>query len=524
MKLSFDNLDVNFECFDTFIQSNVDDVKTEFFGDPGQQHYKLLAYLSTLYNNSVIIDIGSHRGSSALALSYNNSNKIVSFDIQDKVINQQIKNKFNIEFKIADIFESFDTYKDLLLTAPIIFLDIDPHDGHLELKLYEYLRTCDYQGLLICDDIWHFETMRNNFWYKVHDDHKFDLTPYGHWSGTGLITFNKKFDIHKYLNNNWTLVTAYFNLTKCPDASNEIRARDQSYYLHNAKSTLALPYNLIIYCDAESYELIYEIRPEYLRPRTKYVICEFDELKFNIDDEKSFKDYREIIIQNRKTHPYHFDNRNTASYYLFCMARYIMLKEVTQLNPFESSHFAWINICIQRMGINNVKRLPEALSVNRDKFSTVYIDYIPKELIAKTAEYFLWGRCSMCSGFFTGNKHYMYEVCKLIIAKFLQYLDMGYGHADEQLYSPVYFENPGLFHHYYGDYQEMITNYVYSYDNPEKIVHHFIRNSYENKDYAKCDEACDFVFNSLKARKCKLNTEQLREFGNFSLMAKLYCL
>ena len=47
----------------------------EFFGDCGRQHYNLLAYISTLYNGIDIFDIGTHRGSSALALSYNHNNK-----------------------------------------------------------------------------------------------------------------------------------------------------------------------------------------------------------------------------------------------------------------------------------------------------------------------------------------------------------------------------------------------------------------------------------------------------------------
>jgi hypothetical protein len=111
------------------------------------------------------------------------------------------------------------------------------------------------------------------------------------------------------------------------------------------------------------------------------------------------------------------------------------------------------------MGISNVYRLDESLALNRDKFSTCYIDYVPYELIKDTHEYFRYGRCSMCSGFFTGNMNYMYAVCGLIQDKFVEFLNMGYGHADEQLYSPVYFENPHLFEHYYGDYNQMITNY-----------------------------------------------------------------
>jgi hypothetical protein len=525
MNIDFQQINkIDYKCFNDIIVSNEYDTRIEFYGLPGKQHYRLLSYLSTLYNDSVIIDIGSHRGSSALALSYNTRNNIISYDIVDNIKNDQIKTRSNINFTIQNIFADFNLYKDVLLTAPIILLDIDPHHGHMEYQLYQWLKNNNYQGLLVCDDIWHFEGMRNNFWYLVEDNYKFDVTEYGHWSGTGIITFNQNYintlnTILKPSNDNWTLVTAYFNLTKCPDASAEIKARDQNYYLQNGVSTLSLPNNLVIYCDLESYDLIYQIRPSYLRNKTKYIICEFDEFMYKDKDGLKFKEYRDIINQNRKNKPYHFDSRNTASYYLFCMARYHMLKETITENSFNSTHFAWINICIQRMGINNVKLLPLALSQNRNKFSTTYIDYIPKSLVENNNEYWLWGRTSQCSGFFTGNNEYMYQVCDLIIDKFLYYLKLERGHADEQLYSPVYFDHPELFEHYYGDYQEMISSYVYSHDNPEKIVYNFIRNSYKH-DQKKCLEACEFLLTSLKMKKCTLSADYFNELSQYYMKCK----
>jgi len=194
---------------------------------------------------------------------------------------------------------------------------------------------------------------------------------------------------------------------------------------------------------------------------------------------------------------------------LFCMARYAMLKETIQSNPFGSTHFAWINFCIERMGFSNLIRLDEALAVRRDLFSTCYIDYVPETLVKNTPEYFQFGRCSMCSGFFTGNREYMFQVCDLVENKFLEYLHQGYGHADEQLFSPVYFENPHLFEHYYGDYLQMITNYKYIYEAPEAPVHNFIRNSYNNKNFAKCLEGCLFLQQSIRLGKCKLSPEYM---------------
>ena len=490
--------------------SYIDTSDNEFYGKVGKEHYRLLSYLSTKFDNSVIFDIGTHRGSSALALSYNSKNTIYTFDIVDKVSNVSIKEKENIRFIYDNLFEEDGRkrWKDMLLKAPFIFLDVDPHNGTMEIEFYTYLNEIGYQGFVVCDDIWYFKEMRNNFWYKLPYENRYDLTDVGHWSGTGVFTFNDSIEFDKRDNSDWTLFSAYFNLTRCCDASDEIKNRDQAYYMENAVSTMSLPYNLIVYCDAESLPLLTALRPSYLQDKTKYVIREFEELKTK--DGRSFTELRECITKNRQKNPYYFDKRNTGSYYLFCMARYIIMKEVIEENYFNSKYFAWINICIERMGYMNVLRLDEALSVKRNKFSTCYIDYIPESLVKDTCEYYKWGRCSMCSGFFTGNKYYMYTVCDLIEEKFLKYLSLGYGHADEQLYSPVYFENKSLFDHYYGDYLQMITNYTYIYDAAEPPIYNFIRNSYKNGDYVKCKEACVYVMKSLELVKCECN-QQLKQ-------------
>jgi hypothetical protein len=60
----------------------------------------------------------------------------------------------------------------------------------------------------------------------------------------------------------------------------------------------------------------------------------------------------------------------------------------------------------------------------------------------------------------------------------------------------------------------MITNYKYIYDAPEPPVYNFIRNSFYNKNYDKCLEACEFVLESIKLNKCSLNDEFIRELNN----------
>ena len=76
MKYTFSKNDILSRVSSKAFVDIVDKCDTEFYGSIGKEHYKLLSYLSTLFNNSIIIDIGTHRGSSALALSYNSTNII----------------------------------------------------------------------------------------------------------------------------------------------------------------------------------------------------------------------------------------------------------------------------------------------------------------------------------------------------------------------------------------------------------------------------------------------------------------
>jgi predicted O-methyltransferase YrrM len=467
----------------------------EFPGESGKEHYRLLSYVSSCFKNSDIFDIGSHRGSSALALSYESSNRVYSFDIERQPKNYDTI-PANIEFVICNLFvqDERETWEEKLLNSPLIFLDIDTHDGVLEYEFYMYLVSKEYKGIVIFDDILYFTGMRV-FWDKIDPYHQRDVSKYGHWSGTGIVDFsgmvavNHQFSLPSTVNDkNWTLVTAYFDLTKCSDASEEIKKRDGDYYLQHSKGCLSLEYNMVIFYDPEYEDKLKAIRPEHLHDRTTWIPVSFEDMKMT--------KYRNKIITNRVEHPYEFDNRNTASYYLLCMSRYDALKRVIELNPHQSTHFAWINICIERMGPSNLEELPNALSLFRDRFSTCYIDYIPPHFTVHHADYFMFGRCSMCSGFFTGRGDYMYEFCNRVEEMFMEYLNSGYGHADEQLFLAVYFRYPWLFEFYYGDYQQMITNYVSSKENTDFTIDLMIRSAYNDSNWYVCYRACQYIWKS----------------------------
>ena len=499
-------------------QSDVDKVDLEplrpFVHGEGffwtKEHYKLLAHLSTRVRPGTLFDLGTHLGDSALALSVGGF-QVESFDVVDNIRGRPVPP--NVHLNLVDLWqpESREAWKDRLLESPLIFLDIDPHEGTREYELFRWLEENRYGGILVLDDIWYFKPMRDQLWNRIEGKYKTDATMLGHWSGTGIVSFAQKVEVDGQVDtSNWTLVTGYFDLTKKADASPELCARPSSFFLDgHGSSVLSLDQNLVVYCEPETEAKIWSMRPKYLHERTRVVVQEFEDFPLSR--------YRDRIIQNRggspwcPTHP-----RSTASYYLFCMARYAMLKRTITDNPFESTHFAWINVDLERMGYQNLIHLGEALGVQRDKFSTCFIDYVPKHVVSDLNAFFgggaCLGRCTMCSGFFTGNAHYMRAVCDRLEAQFVRCLEAGFGHSDEQLYPMVYFAEPDLFDWYLGDYGEMVTNYAHVYDRPDQPIVNLIQNSLAAGDQEVCARACELLWQSYTAGTCAIGQPHLDQF------------
>jgi len=152
----------------------------------GQSEYRLYAYLSTCFNDSVILDVGTRVGGSALALSYNENNRVISYDLVEQGASKIVKD--NIEFKIQDFREDETLNYDEI---SIIMIDVDPHDGVQEVEMMEFLNDKEWKGIILLDDIGPAWPEVQDMWDAI-EDPKIDVTEVGHMSGTGLVNFGSK--------------------------------------------------------------------------------------------------------------------------------------------------------------------------------------------------------------------------------------------------------------------------------------------------------------------------------------------
>ena len=161
-------------------------------GRAGNEHYKLLVYLTKQIQNGLIVELGTHYGTSSLALSVNPSNQIRTYDVVDRFSTKIAVP--NVTRCIGNIFEMDEAH--FLLKADLIFLDT-AHLGDFEWQVFQFLKNNNYRGIFLCDDIVWSDKMIE-FWDKV-DMPKFDITDIGHGkgdgprgniSGTGVVDFS----------------------------------------------------------------------------------------------------------------------------------------------------------------------------------------------------------------------------------------------------------------------------------------------------------------------------------------------
>lgn len=156
----------------------------------GQEHYKLLAFLSSQCDkNDVIYDIGTHVGFSALALAFNPDVNVITYDLVNHIQTKETcaKHCNNITFKLADCTQPGEI--EALGKASIIFLDVDPHDGIQEPYIFQAIQKAGFRGIMLVDDI-HLNEGMKKFWDWI-PLKKYDVTRYGHFSGTGVVVFDE---------------------------------------------------------------------------------------------------------------------------------------------------------------------------------------------------------------------------------------------------------------------------------------------------------------------------------------------
>jgi hypothetical protein len=176
-----------------------------------------------------------------------------------------------------------------------------------------------------------------------------------------------------------------------------------------------------------------------------------------------------------------------------------MLLKSIELNPFDSTHFAWIDVNLLTKTFNNslnyiddtvYDKINKICKEPKDKLSIQILNYWHPEYYSNLSTFFSKYQWIVSAAFFTIES----EVGKEILPKFTQkaeeLINKGFCQGEESIFAFIIDQYPNYFNLSVGDYEDSINNY-YGFKIKKECNHHI----YEDQILAKKHS---YIFNIIK--------------------------
>ena len=264
----------------------------------------------------------------------------------------------------------------------------------------------------------------------------------------------------------YTLVTAFFDLKKRENSSR----RSKDYYFEKAEYLFRQNHNFIFFTEPEYVEDIKRHREKHnLLEKTHIIGIEYEQLPY-------IKKYLSATVENFKNFPVHNfqPGKETPLYILLTWSKFTLLQQAIELNPFSSSHFAWIDFGLSHIAKTNETILDNIINEYEDKVKIMCMKHLCKSELTDMNLYYSWIWGKIAAGLITGSKNNMLTLINFFNKKVEHVIQLNRAILEEQILPLIYLENTELFNLYYGDYDHILLNYCQTTGNFDVIITNII--------------------------------------------------
>ncbi len=255
-----------------------------------------------------------------------------------------------------------------------------------------------------------------------------------------------------------TLVTALFDLSKF---NKSVRTPEKA--LKGIDAILKLPVYLIIFANEEMMKIIKERRIAYAyESMTVFITLEYEELWS--------AQFTQLVTNNRSEYWPTADERTCPESHLLCANKFDFVLKGIEMNPFQTSNFAWIDsnlhvddntnkICFRY----NSSRIPNVLNqIKKDKFHIQVMGVVDKKYkeLEHKREYYEVYRWLVSGCFFTCGVDIGQKILQRLKSVVKSTTESGYGHGEEMFYLEVLDEFYNDIERSYGDYGQILNNFI----------------------------------------------------------------
>jgi hypothetical protein len=297
-----------------------------------------------------------------------------------------------------------------------------------------------------------------------------------------------------------TLTTACFLLTKYHK-----NGKTKEDCVKTMRVLLSVPCYLVIYCNPELEDEIRTMRSSYeLMHITKIIVQDFEQLWcYSLLDR--VKKNREISWPTR-------DTRTSAESHLLTCNKFDFVMQTIHSNPFQTGKFGWIDANlgenmskISRSYQNNT--LLKILNQITDKFHIQILNVCDRQLARKENfhEYYKQYQYVVCGCLFTTTPELGIRMLTRLKEIAVSTTEAGYGHAEEMLYLEILDEFYDDIYRGYGDYQDILHNFIEPTSNLVYIYHAIVM-GYVHRGYDReCIDVCKRILSVMDRCQVEIN-------------------
>jgi hypothetical protein len=314
-----------------------------------------------------------------------------------------------------------------------------------------------------------------------------------------------------------TLITGCFNTNKFNQ-----KTRTMEDIIKALGPLLEIPCYILFFGDPETIQHIRNKREEYgLSKLSNYI-------ESNIEDIWSFQ-YHNKVKENRDVYWPTRDERTCNESHLITCNKFDFVLQGMEMNPFQTSKFGWIDA----FALDNYKicqdyyptQMLHILDNITDKFHIQILNVCDKKYKQEEwkREYYNQYRWVVCGGMFTCGKNIGRPILNRLKEIFVNTTESGYGHGEEMFYLEVLDEFYDDIHRSYGDYGQIMNNFIRPTRNIDYIIHVILQNYINHGYHREAYDCSTELLSQIESYTLFVGWENYMRILFLKFVASFYC-
>lgn len=304
-----------------------------------------------------------------------------------------------------------------------------------------------------------------------------------------------------------TLVSALFDLGR---RERNPRRRPADEYLRDGGMLMELDAELVVFADPELAPRVAEMREARgLEARTRVIPLALEELPAHSLLDRIAEARERNPVLNRDP------DKDTPLFVVVQWSKFELVRRAIELDPFGSSHYAWIDFVNRGADPHPADPVFERPS---DRVRLLRMRGFCPEDVADRRDYYSHIRGLVAGGYIAADREHFLRLAELFASLSEEELEAGFGPSEEQLLPVLCLDQPDLFEFHHGDYADLFTNYLQLRGGADNLLLQ-LRTARDERDFGYADSLGTQVVAAHRAGTLKCEPGQLAELLDEAFVA-----